>query len=47
MSDPTKAAEQDELELEPETIADLELRDEDADDVRGGPIGTCQYSRGL
>jgi hypothetical protein len=36
MSDPKQAVDQDDLQLEPETIADLELRDEDADDIRAG-----------
>jgi hypothetical protein len=33
-------------ELEVETIADLEVDDPDAADVRGGPKNTCQYSNG-
>jgi hypothetical protein len=49
MSDPDQASEQDELELEPETIADLELRDDDANEVRGGCYTTtvhCNVSGG-
>jgi hypothetical protein len=37
MSDPkNEQRERDELELEPETIADLEAEEQDADQVRGG-----------
>jgi len=32
--------ERDEFELEPETVVDLEPKDEDIDDVRGGGLGT-------
>jgi hypothetical protein len=33
--------EPDELELEPETVKDLDADAEDAEDVRGGGIGGC------
>jgi hypothetical protein len=43
MSDPKEPqATRDELDLEPEQLADLELADDDADDVRGGKcVGTA------
>ena len=42
MSDPKKQEEQgDDLDLDAETVRDLELKDNEADAVRGGSIIDC------
>ena len=41
MSDPKDQQQADELELDAETVKDLEAKDEDAEQVRGGNTHTC------
>jgi len=45
VSDPKEQQQSDELDLDAQTVRDLELQEENAGDVRGGSEGACwRYS---